>query len=103
MATVYGDTAHLLQDPAEYRLEEFLLHHHLEIDAVVPIIGQPDKEILNGGVWRHEADGAAQVGRGLVDGRTTAEFKADFSYEFFDFSHDKQCSRDEIILASLQY
>lgn len=37
MAAVDGDAAQLLQYPAEDRLEELFLHHHLELDAVAPI------------------------------------------------------------------
>ena len=89
MTAIDRNAADFLQKPANARLEEFLLDHHLELDAVIPIVGQADKEILNGGMWRHNADGIAKVLWGLVDGLPTAKAKPQFTYLFF-YTHDYQ-------------
>ena len=70
------NAADFLQKPANARLEELLFDHHLKLDAVVPIVGQADKEILDGGMRCHDADGIAEVLWGLVDGLPTAKFES---------------------------
>lgn len=82
--SVDGDSADFLQEPADDGNKEFLLYHHLELDAVRPIEGQPDEEILDGRVRRNDANGVAQSFGRFVDGGPAAELEADFSYGFLD-------------------
>ena len=88
VSAVDGHAANFLQEPSDAWLEELLLHHYLEGYAVIPIIGEADEEVLDGGMRRHDADGIAQVCWGFVDGSPTTEFEADFTYESFEFSHN---------------
>ena len=89
VSAVDGDAAHFLQEPSDDRFEEFLLNHYLEFDVVVPIKRQANEEILNSCMWCNDANGVAQSFGCLVDGGPTAEFKTDFSDEFFNTHNQK--------------
>ena len=66
--TVDGDGTEFLQGPAQDAaavLEELDLHHDPEIDALRPIEGPADEEVLDGGMRRDDADGVAEVRVGV--------------------------------------
>ena len=63
-------------------LEELDFHHGLEIDALRPIEGQADEEVLDGGVWCNDANGIAEVRVG-VDHFPASELEPRFPYELF--------------------
>ena len=87
VSSVDRDSADFLQEPADDGNKELFLYHHLELDAVRPIEGQPDEEILDGRVRRNDANRVAKVFRGFVDDFSASQFEACFSYEFSD-SHN---------------
>ena len=83
--TVDGDGTEFLQWPTQDAaavLEELDFHHGLEIDALGPIEGQADEEVLDGGVRGHDADGVAEVGVS-VDHFPASELEPRFPYELF--------------------
>ena len=85
MPSVDGDGTDFFQWPTQNAtavLEELDLHHDPEIDALSPIEGQADEEVLDGGVRRHDADGIAEVRVG-VDHLPAADLEPRFAYELF--------------------
>ena len=101
VAAVDRDAAHLLQYPSEDGLEELIFHHHLELDVVAPEVGKADKEVLNCGVGRHDADGVTQIGRSVVDGFPPAELKSQFPYSFLD-THNQMTFQLSICRVALE-
>ena len=64
VTTVDGNGTEFLQGPTQNAttiLEELDFHHGLEIDALRPIEGQADEEVLDGGMWCNDANGVAEV------------------------------------------
>ena len=105
VTTVDGNGTEFLQGPTQNAttiLEELDFHHGLEIDALRPIEGQADEEVLDGGMWCNDANGVAEVRVG-VDHFPSSELEPRFPYELFKSHFYGNCRDAKTCVSTIYY